>query len=53
MVHEEAPFTKEDLLIVIWKSWNNFDKEYCFKFVKSMPQRTKAIIKAWGVVTKY
>ena len=34
---------KEDLLTVIQESWNHFDEEYCFKLVKSMPKRIKAL----------
>ena len=29
-------------------SWNCFDKEYCFKFVKFMLERINATIKAQG-----
>ena len=34
------------------ESWNYSDKEYCFKLVKSMPERTKGVIKAQGEVAK-
>ena len=42
----KAGSTKEDLLTVIRDSWNSFDKEYCFKLVKCMPERIKIIIKS-------
>ena len=45
MVHEKAPSTKET---AIQEDWNHFDKEYCFKFVKSIPVRIEAVIKVQG-----
>ena len=30
---------------------DHFDKEYCFKLVKSMPERIKAVVKARGKPT--
>ena len=62
MVHEKALSPKEDPLI-----WNRFDKEYCFRFgksmsglvksvpglVKSMPERINAVKKIRGWATKY
>ena len=35
----------KDLLTAIQENWNHFDKEYCFEFVKSMPERIKTVIK--------
>ena len=49
----KAPSTKEDLLIIIQESWNHFDKEYCFKLLKSMPERNKSVIKTLEGTTKY
>ena len=43
MAYEKVPFTKEDLLITIQESGNNFHKEFCFKLVKSMPERIKSV----------
>ena len=37
----------------IWISWNHFDKEYCFKFVKAMLERIQMVIKVWGGATLY
>ena len=48
-----APFNQKDLLTAIQKSWNHFDKDYCFELVKFMPERITAVIKAWGGVAKY
>ena len=48
MAHEKALSTKEDLLTAISESWNNFDKEYCFKLVNTIPERIKTVIKAQG-----
>ena len=28
--------------MAIQESWNPFDKEYCFKLVKSMPEKIKS-----------
>ena len=53
MVDEIALSIKEDLLRVIQEKWNQFDKEYCFKLKKSMFERIKAEIKAWGGTAKY
>ena len=39
---------QKNLLNAIWKSWNYFDQEYCFKLLKSMSERIKAVIKARG-----
>ena len=36
---------QKNLLITIQEIWNHFDKEYCFKLVKAMPERFKAVIK--------
>ena len=46
-MHEKAPSTKEDLLTVIWESWNHFDKKkrYCFKLAEYMPERITIVIK--------
>ena len=33
-----------DFFQAIWR--NHFDKEYCLKLVKSVPERIKAVIKA-------
>lgn len=45
MVHENVPSTKEGLLTAIWEDLNHFDKEYCFKLMKSTPGRIKPVIK--------
>ena len=42
-----------DLLTSNWKSWNHFDKECCFRIMKSMPERIKAVIKALEEETKH
>ena len=39
MSHEMVLSIK-DLLTAIWFIWNHFGKEYNFKFVKSMPERS-------------
>lgn len=44
---------KKDLLTTIQESWNDFDKEYCFKLRKSIPERIKAVMKACGWAIKY
>ena len=43
----------KDLLTVIQESWNHFNKEYCLKLLKFMPQRIKAVIKARRELIKY
>ena len=53
MVNVKAPSTKEDLLTAIQESWNHFDKEYCFKLMKSMSKRIKAVMKIQGRAIKY
>ena len=53
MVDEKASFTKEYILILIWESWNHFEKEYGFRLVKSIHEWNKAFIKACEEVTKY
>ena len=53
MVHQKTPLTKKDLLTAIQESRNHFDKEYCFRLVKSISERIKAVIKVWGGATKY
>ena len=47
MMHEKVPSNK-DLLTAIRQNWNLFDKEHCFKLVKSMPERVQAVIDAQG-----
>ena len=49
----KAPSTKEDLFTVIQESWNHFDKEYCFKLVKSMSEIIKIVIKAQRRANEY
>ena len=53
MILEKEPSTKEDLLKTILAMWNHFDEEYCFKFVKFMPERVTADIKSQGQVNDY
>ena len=53
MVLEKAQSTKNDLLTAILEVWSNFDKEYCFKLAKSMPEIIKVIIRAWEEVIKF
>ena len=48
MIHVKVLPTGVDLLIAIQESWNHFDKGYCFKLTKFMPEKIKAIIKAQG-----
>lgn len=45
MAHEKDSRIKKDLLTTIPESWNDFDKEYCFKLQKSIPERIKAVMK--------
>ena len=52
MYHEKAPPIR-DLLSPIQEIWNHFDKEFCFKLVKSIPERIKAIIKTRRGTTKF
>ena len=35
-----------DLLTAIQEGWNYFDKEYCFKFMKYIPEKIEPIIKS-------
>ena len=53
MVHEKDLSTKDDVLTLNQKSLNYFDKEYCFKLVKSKPERIKAVLKAQERAIKY
>ena len=49
-----SPSTLRSLLTDIQESWKHFDKEYCFKLVKSVPERIKTDIKTrGGGTTKY
>ena len=53
MVHEKVSSTKEDQLSDIWESWNHFDEEYRFKWVKSLPERIKVALKTGKETIKY
>ena len=53
MIHVKALSTKEDLFSAIQETWNDFDKEYCFKLAESMSARINAVIKTWGGTIKY
>ena len=51
MLYKEIPSSK-DLLTPIRRNWCHFDKVYCFKSIKSMTERIKAVIKAPRVASK-
>ena len=53
MAHKNYSSTYEDQWTAIQENWNHFGEEYCFKFVKSIFERIKANIKAWGGATKH
>ena len=44
MIQEKVSLTK-GLLTDNQKNWDHFDKKYCFKIVKSITERIKAVIK--------
>ena len=48
----KAPSAKEDQLNAIQESRKHLEKEYRFKFVKSIPERIKAVIKDLGRAIK-
>ncbi|PHZ09582.1 uncharacterized protein RHIMIDRAFT_263240 [Rhizopus microsporus ATCC 52813] len=41
----------------LWKrierEWNKFDKDLCCKYIDTMPDRIRAVIKSKGGYTKY
>ncbi|KAG2204907.1 hypothetical protein INT46_002676 [Mucor plumbeus] len=47
------PTTKEELEQSIATEWYKLTKKGCLKYIDSMPERTKAIIKSKGGPTKY
>ena len=49
---ENTVSTKENLSTAVRESWNQFERECYFSFVKSTPERIKAVIKAQGGSTE-